>query len=158
MAGHPPPSDASLRRALVRRQLQVEDDQRAVRLARRRVGHGGAGSEFEVDSDRLVKATWTAVGPVLAKGNDGGGGGGGAGAGAGAVGQGTAAPAPSAAAGAGDNSVTPADTPTAANTVGENIEGKDEGYFATFQVGTPRQDVALLIDSGSSGELAPAPG
>lgn len=33
--------------------------------------------------------------------------------------------------------------------MGENIEGTDIGYFATFQVGTPPTDVNLLIDSGS---------
>ncbi|KAG6844956.1 hypothetical protein H0H87_002070 [Tephrocybe sp. NHM501043] len=48
------------------------------------------------------------------------------------------------------DSVTPANTPTAANSLGLDIEANDVGYLATVQMGTPPQDFSILMDSGSA--------
>jgi hypothetical protein len=59
----------------------------------------------------------------------------------GASGNGTAAAA---------NGVTTAGAPTADNSLGLDIEATDVGYQATIQFGTPPQDLAILMDSGSA--------
>lgn len=46
--------------------------------------------------------------------------------------------------------VTPANDPTAANSLGLDVEGNDVGYFATVQMGTPPTDFKILMDSGSA--------
>ena len=47
-------------------------------------------------------------------------------------------------------SVTPANTPTTANSLGLDILANDVGYVATVQMGTPPRDFLILMDSGSS--------
>ncbi|KAI9513006.1 acid protease [Russula earlei] len=49
-----------------------------------------------------------------------------------------------------NNSLTPANTPSNANSLGLDIEGNDVGYIATVQMGTPPRDFKLLMDSGSA--------
>jgi len=46
--------------------------------------------------------------------------------------------------------LTPADQPTAANSLGLDIEANDVGYIATVQLGTPPRDFRILMDSGSA--------
>ncbi|EKM57764.1 uncharacterized protein PHACADRAFT_90884 [Phanerochaete carnosa HHB-10118-sp] len=46
--------------------------------------------------------------------------------------------------------LTDANPPTAANSLGLDIEAYDVGYIATVQMGTPPQDFKLLMDSGSA--------
>ncbi|KAF8222084.1 aspartic peptidase A1 [Tricholoma matsutake] len=46
--------------------------------------------------------------------------------------------------------VTPANPPTANNSLGLSIEGSDVGYLATVQIGTPPQNFVMLMDSGSA--------
>ncbi|KAG6850695.1 hypothetical protein H0H93_009853 [Arthromyces matolae] len=46
--------------------------------------------------------------------------------------------------------VTDANAPTAADSLGLDIEGSDVGYLATVQIGTPAQDFLILMDSGSA--------
>jgi hypothetical protein len=46
--------------------------------------------------------------------------------------------------------LTPAGKPTAANSLGLDIEANDVGYVATIQAGTPHQDFRILMDSGSA--------
>ncbi|RDB25910.1 putative aspartic-type endopeptidase CTSD [Hypsizygus marmoreus] len=46
--------------------------------------------------------------------------------------------------------ITAADTPTADNSLGLDIEANDIGYLATIQIGTPPQDFSILMDSGSA--------
>jgi len=46
--------------------------------------------------------------------------------------------------------VTLANPPTANNSLGLNIIANDIGYIATVQMGTPPQDLAILMDSGSA--------
>jgi len=53
-----------------------------------------------------------------------------------------AAPAPPA--------VSKANTPTANNSLGLDIEAQDVGYLATVQIGTPPRDFLILMDSGSA--------
>lgn len=43
-----------------------------------------------------------------------------------------------------------ANPPTAANSLGLDIEANDVGYLATIQMGTPPQDFLILMDSGSA--------
>ncbi|KAJ3483390.1 hypothetical protein NLI96_g6342 [Meripilus lineatus] len=43
-----------------------------------------------------------------------------------------------------------ANTPTADNSLGLDIEANDVGYIATIQMGTPPRDFAILMDSGSA--------
>jgi len=50
----------------------------------------------------------------------------------------------------GPNLVTPANPPTANNSLGLDIEANDVGYLATVQMGTPPQSFLLLMDSGSA--------
>ncbi|KAL8277192.1 hypothetical protein RQP46_010365 [Phenoliferia psychrophenolica] len=52
--------------------------------------------------------------------------------------------------------VSKAITPTAAQTIGEDIEANDVGYFTTVQIGTPPKDYKLLLDSGSSDMWMPS--
>ena len=49
-----------------------------------------------------------------------------------------------------DNTLTPADSPTASNSLGLNIEADDVGYIATVQMGTPPREFKVLMDSGSA--------
>ena len=49
-----------------------------------------------------------------------------------------------------DNSLTPANTPQTANSLGLAIQADDVGYVATIQMGTPPRDFNLLMDSGSA--------
>ena len=49
-----------------------------------------------------------------------------------------------------NSTLTIANTPTTANSLGLNIEGDDVGYIATIQMGTPPRDFKLLMDSGSA--------
>ncbi|KAH7911340.1 acid protease [Hygrophoropsis aurantiaca] len=46
--------------------------------------------------------------------------------------------------------LTPANKPTANNSLGLDIEADDTGYVATIQIGTPPQDFKILMDSGSA--------
>jgi len=46
--------------------------------------------------------------------------------------------------------LTKANTPTAANSIGLDIQANDVGYIATVQVGTPARDFSILMDSGSA--------
>ncbi|EGN99098.1 hypothetical protein SERLA73DRAFT_160630 [Serpula lacrymans var. lacrymans S7.3] len=46
--------------------------------------------------------------------------------------------------------LTAANTPTANNSLGLDIEADDVGYIATVQIGTPAQDFKILMDSGSA--------
>ncbi|KZT73103.1 aspartic peptidase A1 [Daedalea quercina L-15889] len=46
--------------------------------------------------------------------------------------------------------LTVANTPTANNTLGLDIEANDVGYVATVQIGTPPQDFKFLMDTGSA--------
>jgi len=48
------------------------------------------------------------------------------------------------------DTLTPAGTPTAANSLGLDIEAADVGYIATVQIGTPSRDFKILMDSGSA--------
>jgi hypothetical protein len=48
------------------------------------------------------------------------------------------------------SSVTNANTPTTANSLGLDIEAQDVGYLATVQMGTPPRDFLILMDSGSA--------
>ena len=48
------------------------------------------------------------------------------------------------------NTLTPANTPQTANTLGLAIQADDVGYVATIQIGTPPREFNLLMDSGSS--------
>jgi len=63
-------------------------------------------------------------------------------------GTGIGGPAAEAAAIAGDLAI--ANTPTANNSIGLDIEFNDVGYSATLQLGTPPRDFLLLMDSGSA--------
>ncbi|KAI0050468.1 aspartic peptidase A1 [Auriscalpium vulgare] len=46
--------------------------------------------------------------------------------------------------------LTPANAPTANDSLGLDIEDNDVGYIATVQIGTPPRDFKLLMDSGSA--------
>lgn len=46
--------------------------------------------------------------------------------------------------------LTPANTPTANNSLGLDIEANDVGYVATVQMGTPPTNYSILMDSGSA--------
>ncbi|KAL4252337.1 peptidase A1 family protein [Abortiporus biennis] len=46
--------------------------------------------------------------------------------------------------------LTTANTPTAGDSLGLDIEANDVGYIATVQMGTPPRDFKLLMDSGSA--------
>ncbi|EJD06630.1 acid protease [Fomitiporia mediterranea MF3/22] len=46
--------------------------------------------------------------------------------------------------------LTPADQPSAPDTLGLDIEANDVGYIATVQIGTPGADFKVLMDSGSA--------
>jgi len=43
-----------------------------------------------------------------------------------------------------------AEAPTAANSLGLDIESKDVSYLATIQIGTPPRNFSVVVDSGSS--------
>jgi len=51
---------------------------------------------------------------------------------------------------ANNGGLTTANAPTAANSLGLDIEANDVGYIATVQIGTPPRDFKLLMDSGSA--------
>ncbi|THV02858.1 acid protease [Dendrothele bispora CBS 962.96] len=63
---------------------------------------------------------------------------------------GAAASGNGAASAAAADAVEKANTPTADNSLGLDIEGDDVGYLATIQMGTPPQDFLILMDSGSA--------
>jgi len=46
--------------------------------------------------------------------------------------------------------ITAANPPTAPNSLGLDIDGQDDGYLATVQMGTPPQNFTILMDSGSA--------
>jgi hypothetical protein len=46
--------------------------------------------------------------------------------------------------------VTAAEAPTAANSLGLDVEANDVAYLATIQMGTPPRDFLILMDSGSA--------
>lgn len=46
--------------------------------------------------------------------------------------------------------ITPANQPTTPNSLGLDIEGRDIGYIATVQLGTPPRNFSVIMDSGSS--------
>ncbi|KAI1797305.1 acid protease [Ganoderma leucocontextum] len=48
------------------------------------------------------------------------------------------------------SNLTPAEQPTASNSLGLAIEAQDVGYIATIQMGTPARDFNILMDSGSA--------
>jgi hypothetical protein len=48
------------------------------------------------------------------------------------------------------DTLTAANTPTTANSLGLDIQANDVGYIATVQMGTPPRDFKLLMDSGSA--------
>ena len=49
-----------------------------------------------------------------------------------------------------NNTLTPGNTPTAANSLALDIQANDVGYIATVQMGTPPRDFKVLMDSGSA--------
>jgi Eukaryotic aspartyl protease len=49
-----------------------------------------------------------------------------------------------------NDTLTIANTPTTANSLGLDIQADDVGYIATVQMGTPPRDFKLLMDSGSA--------
>ncbi|KAI0292107.1 acid protease [Russula brevipes] len=49
-----------------------------------------------------------------------------------------------------NGTLTPANTPKTANSLGLDIETNDVGYIATVQIGSPPRDFKLLMDSGSA--------
>lgn len=49
-----------------------------------------------------------------------------------------------------NGTLTPANTPTTANSLGLAIQDDDVGYVATIQMGTPPRAFNLLMDSGSA--------
>ncbi|KAI0249141.1 acid protease [Lactifluus subvellereus] len=49
-----------------------------------------------------------------------------------------------------NNTLTPANAPKTANSLGLDIEANDVAYIATIQMGTPPRDFKLLMDSGSA--------
>ncbi|KAI0058780.1 acid protease [Artomyces pyxidatus] len=51
---------------------------------------------------------------------------------------------------ANSETLTPANAPADADTLGLDIDGNDTGYVATVQIGTPPRDFKLLMDSGSA--------
>jgi aspartyl protease len=52
--------------------------------------------------------------------------------------------------GSANDTLSVANTPTTANSVGLDIQANDVGYIATIQMGTPPRDFKLLMDSGSA--------
>jgi len=52
--------------------------------------------------------------------------------------------------------VTPANQPTASNSLGLNIDGPDISYLATIPIGTPPQNFLILMDSGSADFWVPS--
>jgi hypothetical protein len=46
--------------------------------------------------------------------------------------------------------ITPANKPTANNSLALDIDGSDTSYLATIQIGTPPRDFSILMDSGSA--------
>lgn len=48
------------------------------------------------------------------------------------------------------NTLTPANTPTNANSLGLDVQNDDVGYIATVQMGNPPREFKLLMDSGSA--------
>ena len=48
------------------------------------------------------------------------------------------------------DSLTKANKPTVKNSLGLDIEANDVGYVATVQIGTPRRNFSVLMDSGSA--------
>lgn len=51
---------------------------------------------------------------------------------------------------ANSDSLTPANQPTASNSLGLDIEANDVGYVGTVSLGTPPRDFNILMDSGSA--------
>ena len=49
-----------------------------------------------------------------------------------------------------NNTLTLAETPTTADSLGLDEQLNDVGYIATIQMGTPPRDFLLLMDSGSA--------
>jgi hypothetical protein len=49
-----------------------------------------------------------------------------------------------------NNTLTPANAPQTANSLGLAIQADDVGYVATIQMGTPPREFNLLMDSGSA--------
>jgi len=66
------------------------------------------------------------------------------------TGTGAAAGAAGGASAAAPGAVITANKPTAANSLGLDIEANDLGYLATVQMGTPPQNFEILMDSGSA--------
>ena len=48
------------------------------------------------------------------------------------------------------DTLTVANTPATANTLGLDIQANDVGYIATVQLGNPPRDFKILMDSGSA--------
>lgn len=49
-----------------------------------------------------------------------------------------------------NDTLTPANTPTASNSIGLDIDNNDVSYVAHIQMGTPPRDFKILMDSGSA--------
>lgn len=49
-----------------------------------------------------------------------------------------------------EDTLTAANTPTTANTIGLDIQADDVGYVASVQMGNPPREFKLLMDSGSA--------
>ncbi|KAF9046830.1 aspartic peptidase A1 [Hymenopellis radicata] len=131
MTGNAVPTDDDLRRNLEKRVASLADDPLFKRYnpyippALNEKRYNRAGTATAVDSTTIVLGSAGATATAAASG-------------AAATDSGTA------------DSVTPANTPSAANSLGLDIESTDIGYLATIQMGTPPQDFSLLMDSGSA--------
>ncbi|KAI0787881.1 acid protease [Fomes fomentarius] len=147
MKGVAPPSKRDLEDNLSKRMFIPKGGRPKVNVNNKRFNRIGtsqvqADSLIEDDDEKGVELSSFANGGKGSgnrKGNGNGNGNGNANAGAGA-GAGSSAAA----------SLTPANPPTADNSLGLDIEARDVGYIATVQIGTPPRDFNILMDSGSA--------
>lgn len=174
------PGEDELRKKVFRRWEGVEE--RRVR-EKRGGGRGGMAMGIAGGNGGFTAALKGALGALLGEGTNGASGGGkhrgGGGGSSSSASNGVAAGASSSAAsgnsstastspgsGAGfsqvdlnaatDNTVSTASTPTAADSLGLDIESNDVGYFSTLQLGTPSADFKILMDSGSADFWVPS--
>ncbi|GLB40508.1 putative peptidase A1 family protein [Lyophyllum shimeji] len=153
MTGRREPTTEELHENLRKRVLAVEGEQGLERRYNRigvpkKSKTAGSGAVLASGAARNRKGKGQGNGRI--KGNGKGiAAGGAAGAGAGAA-AGASAGAAAGASAAAPDKVTPANQPSAANSLGLDIEANDVGYLATIQMGTPSQDFLILMDSGSA--------
>ncbi|EJF64597.1 acid protease [Dichomitus squalens LYAD-421 SS1] len=139
MRGVAPPSKRELEQNLAKR-LYIPAGGRPGKVQKRfnRVGTKGSVSLVEEDDDAKFEPFAKAAG----RKGKGKGKAGTAGANSNAGGNSGAA--------ASASGLTPANAPTANNSLGLAIEAQDVGYIATIQMGTPPRDFNILMDSGSA--------